>query len=1073
MKKQVLVLCFMLFIIFFAQISVQSVYDYSKQEEIAENTLSDNKVIEKEIITNEMKQNIDYDNDHEKNTNIIYDYLPTSSNYQKMSKITSLASSKEFISQWDTRLTSSGSSNTSQVKLPLEESGTYNFTVNWGDSCNNTISSYYQAEVTHNYASAGEYTIIINGTLNGWQFDNYGDKLKLLKISQWGDLNLGNSGSYFFGCENLELTAIDEPDLSGTTTLYNAFRDCDNLGSDGSMNLWNVSSVTSMSFLFYGAESFNQPIGDWDVSNVKNMNYMFGRTESFNQPIENWSVSKVMTMDSMFFEAGSFNQPIGDWDVSSVSIIWFMFDGASSFNQPIDDWDISNVVNMRFMFDGAVAFNQSIDDWNVSNVKDMTHMFNDASSFNQPINKWNVSSVIDMESMFNDAYSFNQPIGDWNVSSVQSMRNMFYGAESFNQSICNWNVSKIIDMEGMFRDADSFNQPIGDWNVSSVTDMHYMFYSTNSFNQSIGNWDISSVTDMNNIFGGARSFNQPIGDWNVSSVTNMRYMFSYTNSFNQPIGDWNVSSVTNMDHMFYYAYSFNQPIGDWDVSSVTNMDHMFSQAYSFNQPIGDWDVSSVTSMHQMFYYAYSFNQPIGDWDVSSVINMGIMFSKARSFNQFIGSWKVSNVTNMEDMFDGAESFNQFIGNWDVSSVTDMSHMFDYARSFNQPIGDWDVSSVTDMHYMFNDAYSFNQPIGDWDVSSVTYMYYMFNDAYSFNQPIGDWDVSSVTYMHYMFNNAYSFNQPIGDWDVSSVTSMENMFNGVTLSTPNYDQLLLGWDHLTLQLNVVFDVGYSIYSKAAKSARDNIINTFGWIIIDGGLLIFPPSAPQSLQAIISEDEVNLAWQIPSSDGGSAITEYHIYRGTISGTFFFLVSTNQLSFTDNTVIVGITYFYVVHAVNSIGLSESSNEVQVTPMTEPSVPQNLKAIVEDNHVILSWAAPVSDGGSTITGYNIYKSTISGSGYILLTTINGTAFTYTDTFVTNDLNYYYFITAVNEIGESVASNGVQVTIEELEESSTNESSTDLENNSTPGFGIYSLISVILLIFGRTFTKKQNRREL
>ena len=186
------------------------------------------------------------------------------------------------------------------------------------------------------------------------------------------------------------------------------------------------------------------------------------------------------------------------------------------------------------------------------------------------------------------------------------------------------------------------------------------------------------------------------------------------------------------------------------------------------------------------------------------------------------------------MFYNASSFNQPIGTWDVSSVIHMNCMFWYASSFNQPIGNWDVSSVTRMWGMFREAPSFNQPIGDWDVSSVTDMGYMFYGASSFNQPLGDWDVSSVIYMYDMFSGASSFNQPLGSWNVLNVIIMEDMFYGVTLSTPNYDNLLLGWSQLTLQKGVSFHAGYSKYSSAAKDARQAIIKNFGWTIIDGGL-----------------------------------------------------------------------------------------------------------------------------------------------------------------------------------------------------------------------------------------------
>ena len=207
-----------------------------------------------------------------------------------------------FVSVWDTTLCSSGSSLSNQVKLPLESGGTYDFTVKWGDGNYDTITSWNQAEVTHTYASEGVYTIRIDGTLIGWRFNNLGDRLKLLEIKQWGDLRLGNSGSYFYGCFYLKHSASDNLDLTGTTTLDWAFGGCVNLGNTGNMSSWDVSSVTSMEYMFGGASSFNQDIGNWNVSSVTNMIMMFRFAYSFDQNIGNWDVSSVNYMSFMFYD---------------------------------------------------------------------------------------------------------------------------------------------------------------------------------------------------------------------------------------------------------------------------------------------------------------------------------------------------------------------------------------------------------------------------------------------------------------------------------------------------------------------------------------------------------------------------------------------------------------------------------------------------------------------------------------------------------------------------------------------------------------------------------------------------
>jgi surface protein len=141
-----------------------------------------------------------------------------------------------------------------------------------------------------------------------------------------------------------------------------------------------TGQVTDMSYLF-GNTDFQGDIGYWDTSNVTSMAFMFAGAEQFNQDISGWDTSKVETMMGMFVDAFKFNQDIGDWDTSQVKNMGAMFTQARSFNQDIGGWDTSQVKTMGNMFADASTFNQRLDDWDMSNVASMENMFWGADAF--------------------------------------------------------------------------------------------------------------------------------------------------------------------------------------------------------------------------------------------------------------------------------------------------------------------------------------------------------------------------------------------------------------------------------------------------------------------------------------------------------------------------------------------------------------------------------------------------------------------------------------------------------------------------------------------------------------------
>ncbi|MHA2367340.1 MAG: DUF7948 domain-containing protein, partial [Candidatus Hodarchaeales archaeon] len=190
------------------------------------------------------------------------------------------------------------------------------------------------------------------------------------------------------------------------------------------------------------------------------------------------------------------------------------------------------------------------------------------------------------------------------------------------------------------------------------------------------------------------------------------------------------------------------------------------------------------------------------------------------------------------------------------------------------------------------------------------------------------------------------------------------------------------------------------------------------------LMLPPGPPQTLSAIISADNVTLTWAAPATQGGSPTTAYRVYRSTTSGTYgAFLAETADTTFNDSSSLtIGVPYYYVVTAVNSNGESFASNEVMVT-LTLPSAPSALVVTPGTGQtVVLTWGIPANPGSTPITTYRVYRSNTSGVYDVFLNETPST--TFNDSTVVLGDTYYFVVTAVNSIGESLVSNEVNITL-------------------------------------------------
>ena len=222
-----------------------------------------------------------------------------------------------------------GTSNSDQFTISTTGTG-YNYDVDWGDG-NTDIG--LTSGTTHTFAGgAGTYTVKISGDFPAIYFNNGGDRQKLLEIQNWGNIAWNvparSNGAFrdsFEGCNNLEITATDSPDLSAVTTMYYMLRFASAMIGNSSMNNWDTSNVNNFLGCFNQATNFNSPIGNWDMSSATNLQSMFAAASSFNQDIGSWNVGNVTNPNRLFYFASNFNNGGScvdrDWETLIVDLL--------------------------------------------------------------------------------------------------------------------------------------------------------------------------------------------------------------------------------------------------------------------------------------------------------------------------------------------------------------------------------------------------------------------------------------------------------------------------------------------------------------------------------------------------------------------------------------------------------------------------------------------------------------------------------------------------------------------------------------------------------------------------------
>ncbi|MGR3913340.1 MAG: fibronectin type III domain-containing protein [Gammaproteobacteria bacterium] len=146
----------------------------------------------------------------------------------------------------------------------------------------------------------------------------------------------------------------------------------------------------------------------------------------------------------------------------------------------------------------------------------------------------------------------------------------------------------------------------------------------------------------------------------------------------------------------------------------------------------------------------------------------------------------------------------------------------------------------------------------------------------------------------------------------------------------------------------------------------------------GMLNSSPGAPQNVRIGSVDGALDLSWAAPANNGGSAISGYRVRwaAGADSTTWINPAradgegvsgGASTLTYTVRGLSNGSTYAVQVAALNAAGTGDWSESPGAVPAGPPAAPGDLLAREVAGRLMLTWSAPVDDGGDAISGYAV----------------------------------------------------------------------------------------------------------
>ena len=172
------------------------------------------------------------------------------------------------------------------------------------------------------------------------------------------------------------------------------------------------------------------------------------------------------------------------------------------------------------------------------------------------------------------------------------------------------------------------------------------------------------------------------------------------------------------------------------------------------------------------------------------------------------------------------------------------------------------------------------------------------------------------------------------------------------------------------------------------------------------------------------QITLSWTVPG-DNGFTLDKYLVERSTDGITYTSIASivpsTGVTTHTD-TGVVGTLYYYNVTTENAIGFSPDSNIESLNAGDVPGIVTNLAGTTQsDTQINLTWTVALPNG-YPVTGHVIEQSLDNITWNVIVADTQTTQTSHTVSGLTTQTDYYYRVSAINQIGTGALSNTVQL---------------------------------------------------